>query len=95
MTIADKSQISDEQGVRVQSGRDRPKSGLDWCDTRALRRPRRSMRAAIDAFCRSCIYDPGSGCGTWRQQVEACPSGDCPLYPLRPRSTGLSREPTA
>ena len=48
------------------------------------RRP--SLRAAINAFCRYCIHDPKSGTGTWRQQVEACPSPDCPLYPVRPKS---------
>ena len=44
------------------------------------------MRAAINAMCRQCLYDPHSGSGTWRQQVEACTSPGCPLYPLRPVS---------
>lgn len=48
------------------------------------RRP--SMRAAINAKCRECIYDERGGAGTWRQQVEACTSLDCSLYPLRPIS---------
>ena len=47
-----------------------------------------SMRAAINAKCRECIYDPHGSAGTWRQQVEACTSTDCALYPLRPRSRG-------
>lgn len=44
---------------------------------------RQSLRAAINAMCRQCIYDP-NGSGTWRQQVEACTSPNCPLYPVRP-----------
>ena len=43
------------------------------------------MRAAIDAKCRDCIYDPLAG-GTWRAQVEACTATDCGLFPYRPRS---------
>jgi hypothetical protein len=50
----------------------------------------RSLRAAIDAKCRDCIYDPGGG-GTWRAQVEACSSADCPLHPLRPVSARKTR----
>lgn len=45
---------------------------------------RPSLRAAINAMCRSCIYDPGNGNGTWREQVEQCSSGNCPLHPVRP-----------
>lgn len=50
-------------------------------------KPRRSMRKAIDAFCRWCLYDPRGGCGTWREQVEACTATDCPLFEFRPRSS--------
>lgn len=50
----------------------------------------RSLRAAIDAKCRDCIYDPGGG-GTWREQVQACSSGNCPLHPLRPISARKTR----
>ena len=46
----------------------------------------RSLRAAVNAKCRSCIYDPGSGNGTWREQVEACSSSNGPLHPFRPLS---------
>jgi hypothetical protein len=49
-----------------------------------IKRP--SMRAAINAMCKACIYDPIGGYGTWRQQVEACTAPACPLYPLRPVS---------
>ena len=46
-----------------------------------------SLRAAINAMCRGCLYDRFSGQGTWRQQVEACTAKTCPLYNVRPRST--------
>ena len=45
-----------------------------------------SLRNAINAKCRSCIYDPESGCGTWREQVTKCASANCPLHPVRPRN---------
>lgn len=45
---------------------------------------RASLRAAIDKMCRSCIYDPGSGNGGWREQVMACSSSNCPLHAVRP-----------
>jgi hypothetical protein len=44
---------------------------------------RASLRAVIDAKCRDCIYDPGSGEGGWRQQVQACCSANCPLHSVR------------
>ena len=46
---------------------------------------RPSMRKAINAMCKGCIFDPVAG-GQWRQQVEACTSPECPLFELRPRS---------
>jgi hypothetical protein len=45
---------------------------------------RASLRDAINAMCRSCIYDPGSGNGGWREQVMACSSSNCPLHAVRP-----------
>jgi hypothetical protein len=45
---------------------------------------RPSMRKAINAMCRDCVYDPMSGDGNWRQRVERCTSPECPLYELRP-----------
>jgi hypothetical protein len=45
---------------------------------------RASLRAAINAMCRSCIYDPGSGNGGWREQVKACSSSNCALHLVRP-----------
>lgn len=49
-----------------------------------------SLRKAINAKCRECIYDDLAP-GNWRQQVEACPCTDCPLYAVRPRSRGMAR----
>lgn len=48
---------------------------------------RTSLRAAINANCRDCVYDPSNG-GTWRQQVENCAVKACSLYPVRPVSVG-------
>lgn len=45
-----------------------------------------SLRSAIDAMCRACIHDPGSGNGAWREQVSACSSSNCPLHPVRPQT---------
>ena len=45
---------------------------------------RLSLRSAIDAMCKSCIYDPGSGNGGWREQVAGCSSSNCPLHCVRP-----------
>ena len=50
---------------------------------------KRSMRSAINDFCRGCIYDSLAG-GTWRQQVEACTMPDCALYQYRPVSARKS-----
>lgn len=50
-----------------------------------------SLRKAIDAKCRDCIYDPLSGLGNWRQQVTGCTATDCPLYPVRPVSKSDAR----
>lgn len=43
-----------------------------------------NLRAAVNAKCKECIYDPVTGKGTWRQQVAACRSTQCPLYWVRP-----------
>ena len=48
----------------------------------------RSLRAAINAKCRECIYDLIGGIGNWREQVTACTARRCPLYPVRPLITG-------
>jgi hypothetical protein len=54
---------------------------------RARLKPK-SLRLAVNAQCYDCIYDK-SDAGTWRQQVEACPSINCPLYCLRPKPIWL------
>ncbi len=43
-----------------------------------------SLRAAINAKCKDCIYDPLCGGGTWREQVAQCWAVACPLWPVRP-----------
>jgi hypothetical protein len=45
---------------------------------------RLSLRAAINAMCKSCLYDPGNGNGAWREQVQGCSSSNCPLHSVRP-----------
>ena len=50
--------------------------------------PKRSLRAAINDKCRECIHDPIGGFGNWREQVTACTSRACPLYPVRPLTKG-------
>ena|GEM_PF-5759265 len=56
-------------------------------ETKLARGPQPSLRKAINGKCRDCIFDPKSGLGTWRQQTEGCTSVDCPLFPVRPRSS--------
>ncbi|RDS76404.1 hypothetical protein DL238_01455 [Alteriqipengyuania lutimaris] len=44
---------------------------------------RGSLRAAIDAKCKDCVYDKQEP-GGWRQQVAACPcEHSCPLWSVR------------
>lgn len=50
-------------------------------------KPRRSMRKAINDYCKDCTYDDQfKGGGTWREQVEACAVTKCPLFEFRPVS---------
>ncbi|MES1934212.1 hypothetical protein T35B1_16468 [Salinisphaera shabanensis T35B1] len=51
-----------------------------------------SMRTAINAKCYDCIYDPQSGAGNWRQQVQACSCTSCPLWDYRPVSRSDKRQ---
>lgn len=44
----------------------------------------RSLRKSVNNYCKSCTYDPESGLGTWREQVELCTVTKCPLYAVRP-----------
>jgi len=47
-----------------------------------------SLRTAINAKCKECIYDPKSGLGNWRQQVAGCQITRCALWNVRPTSKG-------
>ena len=51
-----------------------------------------SLRKAINDKCSNCTYDPFSGLGNWRQQVEACTVKTCPLWPVRPVSKPRKRD---
>lgn len=56
-------------------------------DGATVKPKKRSMRAAINAYCKECTYDDAfKGGGTWREQVEACTVTKCPLYEFRPVS---------
>lgn len=44
-----------------------------------------SLRAAINANCKDCIYD-GAESGSWRKQVENCTITACSLHPVRPKT---------
>lgn len=50
---------------------------------------RPSLRAAVNAQCRDCVYDPSQP-GSWLDQVANCCGYSCPLYPVRP---GADRQP--
>jgi hypothetical protein len=45
--------------------------------------PRNSLRSAVDAKCKGCIYDQLAP-GTWREQVAACSTSNCELFDVRP-----------
>lgn len=45
-----------------------------------------SLRSAVNAKCKACIYDPFiKGHGGWREQVANCGGVNCELYPVRPQ----------
>jgi len=48
---------------------------------------KQSLRAAINAKCKSCVYD-NLAPGNWRQQTQGCTVWRCPLYSVRPVSSG-------
>jgi hypothetical protein len=53
-----------------------------------------SLRSAINANCRNCIYDPLSLGGTWREQVAECSVISCALWTVRPApSSGPYADP--
>lgn len=47
---------------------------------------RPGRQGKVNAKCIECIFDPGSGEGNWKQQVEACTCTGCPLFSIRPVS---------
>jgi hypothetical protein len=49
---------------------------------------RLTRQEAIEAFCKQCIYDPGCGGGTWKEQVSQCTAVRCPLWRYRPIAEG-------
>jgi hypothetical protein len=51
-----------------------------------------SLRKAINAMCRECIYDPLAG-GTAAKQIECFTITTCPLYPVRPTRRKSSSKP--
>ncbi len=63
----------DDQTIKLLIEKESNKSGL---------------RGSINAKCIECIYDPISGNGSWRQQTQSCSSPECPLYSVRPKSSG-------
>lgn len=54
-----------------------------------LANPRPSLRSAVDAKCKDCVYDSAEP-GGWRQQVAACACEVCPLYAVRPQPRSVS-----
>ncbi len=76
-------------GMAIQA-RTEDRETSQFGSAKTWRKP--SMRGAINAMCKRCLYDPIGGRGSWRQQVEACTVTDCPLYPLRPTSRGSKEE---
>jgi hypothetical protein len=46
---------------------------------------------AIESRCHGCVYDPQVE-GNWLDQVKACESTDCPLFPFRPRKDDRAAE---
>lgn len=48
-----------------------------------LKRPRFPYKPAVEAFCKSCVYDE-LALGTWRHQTAACRVTHCALWGGRP-----------
>lgn len=53
---------------------------------------RRNLKAAVEAMCRQCIYDPNAA-GSEAVQVELCTAYDCALWPVRRVRPEARREP--
>ena len=64
-----------------------PENALEDASDSQDGQPKRSLRNAINSYCRDCIYDPlDKGAGAWREQVMACTVTHCALYEVRPVS---------
>ena len=50
--------------------------------------PKKSLRGAINAHCKSCVYDPKAP-GTWLAQVSCCACSDCKLFEVRPTTNTI------
>jgi hypothetical protein len=62
---------------------------MEWSmeeEKKKKRNKKPSFKAAITAKCKECIYDEYAR-GTWRKQIEDCTSVNCPLHPVRPKSS--------
>ena len=49
---------------------------------------KKSLRGAINAHCKSCIYDANAP-GTWLAQVSLCSVVECALYQVRPTTESI------
>ena len=50
-----------------------------------------SLREAINAKCKECLFDSIGGSGKWREQVGACTANSCPLFDVRPKPKKAQR----
>lgn len=51
---------------------------------------RQTRQQAIDTNFKDCNYDE-LDVGTWRDQIERCPSRQCPFYEFRPLTTATMK----
>ena len=49
---------------------------------------KRSLRKAINAHCKSCVYD-NLAAGTWLAQVTLCSVRKCELFDVRPTTSSI------
>ena len=54
---------------------------------------KKSLRAAVNAHCKSCCYDSKwKGGGSWLKQVTNCQGYSCELYSVRPTCKSENNE---
>ncbi len=51
---------------------------------------RLTRQQTIDVNCKDCNYDE-LDVGTWRDQIERCPSPQCPFFEYRPLTTATKK----